>query len=355
MKCDQISIFDGEKRFKIDKPIRLIELFAGIGAQAKALENIGVPFEHYKVCEFDPAAVNSYNAIHGTKFAPSDITKIKARDLNIINTDKYCYITTYSFPCTDLARAGRVKGMNKGSGTRSGLLWEVERLLDECEELPQVLLMENVPEVIGAGNKKAFSEWITKLDQLGYRSYWDILNASDYAIPQNRARCFMISILGNYYYSFPRPQKLTVAASAYFDNSRLEENIISERSESKKLIIQADSKKARIAQATKKGYITLKNNGVCSLSFPNSKGRRGRGIANGNICPTLTCGTSEIYKFIDGAFYRLNILEKFRLMGFNDEDFARVSSLGTCETTLNKQAGNSIVVNVLMEIFKTML
>lgn len=355
MKCDQISIFDGDKRFKIDKPIRLIELFAGIGAQAKALKKIGVPFEHYKICEFDAAAVDSYNAIHGTAFSPSDITKINAKDLKIEETGKYCYITTYSFPCTDLSRAGKVKGMNKGSGTRSGLLWEVERLLDESENLPQVLLMENVPEVMGAGNKKAFSEWITKLDELGYKSYWNILNAADYGIPQNRARCFMVSLLGNYYYSFPRPQKLTVAASAYFDNSRLEENVISQRSESKKLIIQADRKSAKIAQATKKGYITLANNGVCSLSFPNSKGRRGRVISNGNICPTLTCGTSEIYKFIDGAFYRLNILEKFRLMGFDDEDFARVSSLGICETTLNKQAGNSIVVNVLEEIFKNML
>lgn len=355
MQGDQISFFDGNERFKIDKPIRLVELFAGIGAQARALEKIGVPFEHYKICEFDPAAVGSYNAIHGTNFSSSDIKEIKARDLEIIETEKYCYIMTYSFPCTDLSRAGKVKGMKKGSGTRSGLLWQVERLLDECEELPQVLLMENVPEVIGARNKEAFSEWIKKLDQLGYRSYWRILNAVDYGIPQNRSRCFMISVLGDYYYDFPRPQKLKLAASGYFDNSKLDLNIISQQSTGRNLIIYTNNQIAKIKQATKRGYIVLKNNGVCCLAFPNSKGRRGRVIRGGDICPTLTCATSEIYKFIDGEFYRLNNLEKFRFMGFDDEDYLKVEKTGITNTNINKQAGNSIVVNVLMEIFKNML
>lgn len=140
----QISMFDGVKPFKIDKPIRLIELFAGIGAQAKALERIGANFEHYRVCEIDKYAVKSYNAIHGTNFVPSDITKITADDLGITDLDKYCYVMTYSFPCQDLSLAGKMKGMKKGTGTRSGLLWEVKRLLDECQELPQLLLMENV-------------------------------------------------------------------------------------------------------------------------------------------------------------------------------------------------------------------
>lgn len=127
----QRSIFDGNEPLKITKPIRLIELFAGIGAQAKALENLGVDFEHYRICEFDKYAVVSYNAIHGTNFEPSDITQIHARDLGIEETDKYFYIMTYSFPCTDLSKAGKQQGMGKESGTRSGLLWEVERILSE--------------------------------------------------------------------------------------------------------------------------------------------------------------------------------------------------------------------------------
>lgn len=127
----QRSIFDGVIPLKITKPIRLIELFAGIGAQAKALENLGVNFEHYRICEFDKYAVASYNAVHGTSFTTSDITQIHSKDLGIIETDKYEYIMTYSFPCTDLSKAGKQQGMSRDSGTRSGLLWEVERLLIE--------------------------------------------------------------------------------------------------------------------------------------------------------------------------------------------------------------------------------
>ena len=101
-----------------------------------------------------------------------------------------------------------MKGMSKGGGTRSGLLWEVERLLDECTELPQVLLMENVPQVHGAKNKKDFYAWINKLESLGYKNYYKDLNAKHYGIPQSRNRCFMVSLLGDYYYSFPKRKPL---------------------------------------------------------------------------------------------------------------------------------------------------
>ncbi len=203
---DQISIFDiGKTPLKIDKPIRLIELFAGIGSQAKALERLGADFEHYRVCEFDKYAIKSYNAIHGTDFATSDITQITASDLGIVDTDKYCYIMTYSFPCQDLSLAGLQKGMAKGGNTRSGLLWEVERLLNECEELPQILLMENVTQVHGTKNLEHFRDWIEFLESKGYSNYWEDLNAKNYGIPQNRNRTFMVSVLGDYTYEFPKP------------------------------------------------------------------------------------------------------------------------------------------------------
>ena len=103
--------------------------------------------------------------------------------------------------------------MEKDSGTRSGLLWEVERILEECNvlgQMPKILLMENVPEVVGAGNIEHFKKWREKLEQLGYFNYDKILNAKDYGIPQNRRRCFMISILGEYNYSFPTPIPLKI-------------------------------------------------------------------------------------------------------------------------------------------------
>ena len=206
---DQMDLFSfNTPKFVIDKPIRLIEMFAGIGAQAKALENLGVDFEHWFVCEIDKFALASYNAIHGTNFETKDITKVHAAELKITEREKYCYILTYSFPCQDLSLAGKQKGMSKGSSTRSGLLWEVERILDECVELPQVLLMENVPQVIGTKNIKDFQLWRSKLEKLGYSNYVQLLNAKNYGIPQNRNRCFMVSILGKYHYSFPHKKKL---------------------------------------------------------------------------------------------------------------------------------------------------
>lgn len=205
----QVSMFDGAHPLKINKPIRLIELFAGIGAQAKALENLGVPFEHYRICEFDKYAVKSYNAVHGTAFKTSDVSKIHAADLGIVDTDQYCYIMTYSFPCTDLSKAGKQKGMSRESGTRSGLLWQVERLLREMEERPQILLMENVPDVVADKFIADFADWLAFLDGIGYKSKYEILNAKGFGVPQNRDRCFMVSWLGDFYYDFPIPFPLT--------------------------------------------------------------------------------------------------------------------------------------------------
>lgn len=226
----QISMFDGSQQLRITKPIRLIELFAGIGAQAKALERLGVDFEHYRVVEFDKYAIKSYNAIHGTDFPTMDITETHADDLGIVDTDKYDYIMTYSFPCTDLSSAGKMQGMSRDSGTRSGLLWEVERLLKETKELPQFLLMENVPEVIGQKNIKDFAEWIAFLDSLGYTSKWAVMNTKDYGVPQNRERCFMLSWLADdCFYDFLQPYKLTKRLKDILEMEVEEKYYLSER------------------------------------------------------------------------------------------------------------------------------
>jgi len=204
---EEITFYDAPF-YVVDKPIRLIELFAGIGSQAKRMERLGLDFETYRVCEWDKYCISSYNAIHGTDFGTSDITKLNGNDLGIVDTDKYCYVVTYSFPCQDLSLAGRQAGMSKGEGTRSGLLWEVERLLNECNDLPQILVMENVPQVHSKRNMGDFERWIEFLKSKGYSCFWRDLNAKNYGIPQNRNRCFMVSILGNYDYEFPYPVEL---------------------------------------------------------------------------------------------------------------------------------------------------
>ena len=216
---EQLDIFSAIKQpYKITKPIRLIELFAGVGSQAMALKRLGANFEHYRVVEFEKYAIKSYNAIHGTDFEPMDITKIIGSDLGISDTDKYCYIMTYSFPCQDLSVAGKQKGMTKGSGTRSGLLWEVERLLNEVENLPQVILMENVPQVHGKKNMEDFQRWIDFLESKGYSNYWQDLNAKNYGVAQNRNRCFMVSILGDYSFKFPEPIELKKVMKDYLED-----------------------------------------------------------------------------------------------------------------------------------------
>lgn len=223
---EQYSIFDYVSQpYKITKPVRLIELFGGVGTQAMALERLNIDFSHYKLVEFDKYAVASYNAIHGTEFETKDIKEVQAADLEVVDTDNNEYILTYSFPCTDLSVAGRGLGMSRGSGTRSSLLWEVERLLRECKELegktdsnnqtygmPQVLLMENVIQVHSKSNENMslFNEWLDFLKGLGYTSFWQDLNASNYGVPQNRNRCFCISILGDCTYKFPNTIPLEI-------------------------------------------------------------------------------------------------------------------------------------------------
>lgn len=217
----QFSIFDyTHKNIEVKNPIRLIELFAGYGSQAMALRNLGAEFEHYRVIELDKYAMASYNAIHGTNFEPTDICEVRGGNLGIVDMDKYTYLLTYSFPCTDISLAGRGAGMAEGSGTRSSLLWEVKRVLSELQEigaLPQVLLMENVTAIHSKDNKPHFRKWLDFLDSLGYSTYIEDLNAADYGIAQNRDRTFALSILGEYNYKFPEPIELTTCIDDYLE------------------------------------------------------------------------------------------------------------------------------------------
>ena len=218
-------------KMEINKPIRLIELFGGIGSQAMALRDIGADFEHYRLVEFDKYCVNSYNSIHHTNFEPIDIKSVHGVDLGIERCDEFTYLLTYSFPCTDLSVAGKMLGMSRkewkeGKSTRSGLLWEVERILEECSELPQILLMENVPQVHGKKNLAEFNSWIDFLKSKGYQNFWQDLNAKDYGIPQNRVRCFMVSIPSDGYvgYEFPKPVELESVMKDYLEDEATTDN-----------------------------------------------------------------------------------------------------------------------------------
>ena len=125
--------------------------------------------------------------------------------------------------------------MEEGSGTRSSLLFEVGRLLDEVEELPQILLMENVPQVISQKNAAAFEKWKASLEWKGYKNYIQILNAKDYGVAQSRRRCFMVSILGDKSYQFPKPIPLEKVMKDYLEDE-VDEKYYIKSDKAKKLI-----------------------------------------------------------------------------------------------------------------------
>ena len=463
-------------KYKITKPIRLIEMFSGYGSQALALKYLGVEFEHWKTCEWAIKSIQAYKDIHFTNDTKEismskdemidylynkgissnynepmtknqisrlnekqlktiienieithnlvNIQQVKGKDLEIVDTDKYEYILTYSFPCQDLSLAGKGKGM-ADTTTRSGMLWEVERILTECKELnqlPQILLMENVPQVHGSDNVEHFNKWQLALERLGYKSYFQDLIATDYGIPQTRNRCFMVSILGEYSYSFPKPIPLKLKLKDMLEDEVDEKYYLSDKqikclssdkvykngyirgNQFKKninpdvctTITASSSDRASdtfisIKNATKKGYLeatdgdgidissrmehhrgtvqkdkiqTLttsggNDRGVCvetyqyskSDKFMNGKDRLQLGKETSD---TLQTTPKEAICYNDLRIRKLTPRETFRLMGVKDEDYENVAK-NQSDSSLYHLAGDSIVVNVLMAIFKELI
>ena len=204
--------------------------------------------------------------------------------------------------CQDLSVAGKHKGMKKGHSTRSGLLWEVERLLLECDELgelPQILLMENVPQVHSNKNIDDFNDWIGSLEYLGYKNYYQDLNSKDYGVPQSRNRCFMVSILNDYIKDFKFPEAIPLEWTMKdFLEDEVDDKYYINSDKARELILKLiDNKTIAIKQATKAGYVECEVGGVADLNYVTSKTRRGRVIEKGTICPTLQTGAvpSVIY------------------------------------------------------------
>lgn len=183
--------------------IRVIELFAGIGAQASALERLGIEHERVAVCEWNERTYKVYCALHGPTPNLGDITKVEHLP--------ECDLLTYSSPCQDISIAGHKAGLKAGSGTRSATLWDVGRLLEDMRErdvLPEVLLMENVDSITFKHVRPDLDMWIRQLEKLGYTNSWEIINAKDHGIPQNRKRFFMVSTLTKGKFIFPKSRPL---------------------------------------------------------------------------------------------------------------------------------------------------
>lgn len=439
---EQLNLFAQSRReYKINKPIRLIELFGGIGSQAKALENLGANFERWRLCEWAIPSIRSYAAIHdgwrgetgryaeatmedllkrtngvssdynrplsedgrkrlGRKaleelcqamdacndFCPN-VSEIHPSDLSIEKEGdrEHCYVLTYSFPCQDISQSGKLAGFEKGSGTRSGLLWEVERLLGELKEAgqrPDVLLMENVPGVCGDRNLKPWNEWLDRLEELGYSNYWAKVNAKDHGIPQNRLRVFMVSILGEYGYRFPKKMRLEKRLRDFLEKDPppkydLSPQII-------RTMLYGESKRFKRREDFMHSLMNGKKGMACTIKAKSSydsswtilvknakkkgylEAEEGDGIDCGTRmqyhCGTVQSGMSQTIKTTidiatqsEGKLRKLTPLECMRLMGFNDKDEQAMRSIGMSDSAIYHCAGDSIVVDVLMDIFKELL
>lgn len=188
--------------------IRTFEAFAGYGSQLMALKRLQARYPDslqiipVGIAEIDKYALQAYNAVHGEVTNYGDISQIDWAQVPDFD------LFTYSSPCQDFSQAGKQQGGEKGSGTRSSLLWECERAIRE--KRPKYLLMENVSALVSQKFIRLFNSWQAVLEGYGYSNFAQVLNAKDYGVPQNRERIFMISILDeNAAYEFPKPIPLT--------------------------------------------------------------------------------------------------------------------------------------------------
>ena len=203
--------------------IRVFCAFSGYDSQCLALRRLGIPFELVGWSEIDKYAIQ----VHDVLFP-------EAKDRNYGDISKIDWaqvpdfdLLTYSFPCTDISNAGQQKGLEKGSGTRSSLLWECEKAIRVKK--PKYLLMENVSALVSQKFLPYYEEWRRLLVSLGYESWSKVLNATDYGVPQNRERIFMVSILGGGSFYFPEPMPLNRCLGDVLEEDVDEKYFLSDR------------------------------------------------------------------------------------------------------------------------------
>lgn len=364
--------------------IRVFETFSGIGAQNKALKNANIDYEVVATSDWFINAILAYDAIHCkrksikvpsyekqleylnkftfsndsvkpykdiTRLGKSEIEKLYIANKRTKNLGSITEIhasdipdhdlLTYSFPCQDLSTGGLTKGMKKGSGTRSGLLWEIERILNELNEegrLPKYLLMENVKAILAPSNEKDFKMWKKFLKSLGYENEEMVLSGIYFGVPQDRARCFMVSKLGE------KPNVKSKLKGTLYPEKDIKKFL---RTDYSNEIYKQEADEAQLprTESRERMWNTNKRD-INKLTYFN----------------TITCNMDRqnnagmiLYDGPKGNSYRLlTTREAFLLMGFSEKDYENVKELGLSYRKTIKLAGNSIVVPVLEAIFKAM-
>ena len=301
------------------KKIKVLELFGGIGACTNALRKLNIPFEVVDYVEIDKYAVKSYNAIYGTNFKPQDIIAWdKDIDVDLI---------MHGSPCQDFSLAGKQAGGDKDSGTRSSLMYETIRIVEKLKS--KYVIWENVKNLLSKKHIHNFNAYLETMEQLGYRNYYQVLNAKNYGIPQNRERVFTVSIRKdiNKTFTFPQKQELKLKLKDILEDEVDEKYYLNDN-----------------ANYSQYSLLKIKSN-----------------VVKGNIVNTITASAMQSFNHnnchlirVDSCLRKLTPKECWILMGFDDEDFEKAAQVNS-NTQLYKQAGNSIVVNVLEAILKKLL
>lgn len=329
--------------------IKMLSLFSGIGAPEQALKNIGIGVELVGFSEIDKFAIKSYCAIHEIDDNSNlgDITKI---DISKLPND--IDLITHGSPCQDFSAAGKGKGGDKGTGTRSSLMWNTVDIVEKCK--PKYVLWENVKNLLSKKHKHNFDGYIKTMECLGYNNYYKVLNAKDYGVPQNRERVFTLSIrkdIDKGAFKFPAAFDDEIKLKDILDKD-VEDIYFISNEKTEKLISEYKGNKEDL------NLTSSDRHGILIADYRYDEGLR---IRKTGVCPCLLARNSlttlsgapliiykNKYKF---KIRKLTPEESWKLMGFKGEQF-RKAALVCSNTQLYKQAGNSIVVNVLEEIFK---
>lgn len=254
---------------------------------------------------------------------------------------------TWGFPCQDISVAGRLKGIEEG--TRSGLYYQGIRILKET--MPKYSIIENVKNLTSKKFKEEFEMILKDLDEAGYNSYWKVLNAKNYGVPQNRERVFIISIrkdIDKGTFQFPEP---------FESDKRLKDILEDEVDE--KYFLSEKMIQGFIANTN----MNKDNKQIIDAGNLNNKGwykSSNKVYSNEGIAPTIKENHGTVTAVMKNSYpqyriRRLTPLECWRLMGFDDSDYKKAKEIGMSDTQLYKQAGNSIVVNVLQKILNKLL
>lgn len=385
----------------MSEPLKVLELFAGIGACSKALTNLGIEHEIVDAVEIDKYAIKSFNAIHGTSFEPQDITKW--------DKDIECDLIMHGSPCQDFSVAGKQAGGDKDSGTRSSLMYETLRIVEKLQ--PKYVIWENVKNLLSKKHQQNYFAYIEAMAKLGYKSYGRVLNAKDFGVPQNRERVYTVSTKQREReFKFPEPKPLerklgdmleaNVDEKYFLSDQRVEGLIRHNKNHEQKgtgflweprntegvasclranaALCATDNTVVdgivKIGDLDMKGIEQIRRvyspEGCCpTISTmqggnrqPKIVASRGRGETNeqnlearkDGLTNTLTSVQKDNYVSLDCRIRKLTPKECWRLMGFDDEDFERAAKENS-NTQLYKQAGNSIVVDVLEGILTNLL